>query len=83
MRFENTENPSHPLVIDIAPGKYLWCGCGRSTDAPFCDGSHKGTGLEPIEFTVEQERRVALCDCGMTQVPPFCDSTHQMIDEED
>jgi CDGSH-type Zn-finger protein len=82
MRFENLENYSHPLVIDLAPGTYRWCGCGRSMEAPFCDDSHLGTGLEPLEFTIETPRRVTLCDCGMSQSPPFCDNTHAMIEEE-
>ena len=83
MRFENVENYRHPLVVDMAPGTYQWCSCGRSTEAPFCDGSHKDTGLEPVQFTVDESRRVALCDCGLTQTPPFCDNTHATLEEEE
>jgi len=83
MRFENVENYQHPLVVDLEPGTYMWCSCGRSNEAPFCDGSHEGTGLEPLEFTIEVPRRVALCDCGLTQAPPFCDNTHATLEEEE
>ncbi len=83
MRFENIENYQHPLVIDMEPGTYYWCGCGQSKEAPFCDSSHEGTGICPVEFTIEEPRRVAICDCGMTQTPPFCDNTHAMLEEEE
>jgi CDGSH-type Zn-finger protein len=83
MRFENVENYQHPFVADMEPGTYLWCSCGRSEEAPFCDGSHEEVGLEPVEFTIGESRRVALCDCGLTQAPPFCDNTHATLEEEE
>ena len=37
-----------PFKVDVEAGKaYFWCACGRSKNQPFCDGSHKGTGLTP------------------------------------
>jgi len=39
-----------PAVLSLDPGTYYWCQCGRSRDQPFCDGSHQGTGIEPVEF---------------------------------
>jgi hypothetical protein len=50
-----------PAVISPDPGSYYWCSCGRSRDQPFCDGSHEGTGCEPVEFTVDEKKEVALC----------------------
>jgi len=43
-----------PYGVNIEAGKrYFWCACGRSASQPFCDGSHKGTGLTPVPFTAE------------------------------
>ncbi|MGA0025144.1 MAG: CDGSH iron-sulfur domain-containing protein [Burkholderiales bacterium] len=30
-----------PYVLELAPGDYWWCACGRSQKQPFCDGTHK------------------------------------------
>ena len=68
-----------PAVISLDPGTYHWCQCGRSRDQPFCDGSHQGTGFEPVEFTVTEKKEVALCQCKQTKTPPYCDGTHQTL----
>ena len=42
-----------PSKTDLKAGeKYFWCACGRSSAQPFCDGSHRGTGLTPMAVTV-------------------------------
>ncbi|MCP9475464.1 MAG: CDGSH iron-sulfur domain-containing protein [Nitrospira sp.] len=63
----------------MEPGTYYWCSCGRSRDQPFCDGSHQGTEFEPVEFTVTEQKEVALCQCKRTKTPPYCDGTHQTL----
>ncbi len=68
-----------PAVISLGPGTYYWCSCGRSRDQPFCDGSHQGTGFEPLEFAVDEKKEVALCRCKQTKTPPFCDGTHRTL----
>ncbi|MGE3966811.1 MAG: CDGSH iron-sulfur domain-containing protein, partial [Dongiaceae bacterium] len=37
-----------PYPVELEAGKtYFWCACGRSRKQPFCDGSHKDTGISP------------------------------------
>ena len=36
-----------PIAVKVEAGKtYHWCTCGGSKGQPFCDGAHKGTGLD-------------------------------------
>ncbi|MBN2191816.1 MAG: CDGSH iron-sulfur domain-containing protein [Polyangiaceae bacterium] len=65
-----------PKQLDLEPGTYYWCACGRSQSQPFCDGSHKGTGLAPKAFELKEAKRVFLCQCKRTANPPFCDGSH-------
>jgi len=68
-----------PKVIELEPGTYCWCACGRSKSQPFCDGSHEGTDFEPVAFDIAEKQSVALCQCKHTKNPPFCDGTHDSL----
>ncbi len=68
-----------PYVLELEPGRYAWCSCGRSEKQPFCDGSHKGTSFRPVVFELEERKRVALCGCKHTAKPPYCDGTHKQL----
>ncbi|MCZ7597429.1 MAG: CDGSH iron-sulfur domain-containing protein [Gammaproteobacteria bacterium] len=71
-----------PYVMELAPGTYWWCQCGRSANQPFCDGSHKNTGFSPVKFEVTDTGRFALCGCKHSGNRPFCDGTHNTLDEQ-
>lgn len=68
-----------PYVLDEEPGKKAWCACGHSESQPFCDGSHKGTGMSPIIVTIEESRKVAWCGCKHSKNGAFCDGTHSKL----
>ncbi len=68
-----------PAVLTLEPGTYYWCSCGRSQNQPFCDGSHEGTGFEPVAFEISESKQVALCQCKRTSTPPYCDGSHKNL----
>jgi CDGSH-type Zn-finger protein len=47
----------------VAGQQYLYCGCGLSSDQPFCDGSHEGTPFSPILFTAKNHVISSICLC--------------------
>lgn len=69
-----------PYAATVEAGKeYFWCACGRSATQPFCDGSHRRTGLAPVMFKPEKSGEVWLCGCKATSGKPFCDGTHNRL----
>ena len=69
-----------PFAVELAQGEtYRWCACGRSKNQPFCDGSHQGTGLEPVAFTAEKTGTAYVCGCKQTANRPFCDGAHKAL----
>ncbi|HRX56673.1 MAG TPA: CDGSH iron-sulfur domain-containing protein [Verrucomicrobiales bacterium] len=65
-----------PCAIELAAGDHFWCACGLSSHQPLCDGSHKGSGMGPQKFTLEEGKKVWLCNCKHTKNPPYCDGSH-------
>jgi CDGSH-type Zn-finger protein len=68
-----------PYEVELAPGDYWWCACGRSKKQPFCDSSHKGTEFTPLKFTVTTTGKKSLCGCKASKNKPFCDGTHKTL----
>lgn len=70
-----------PYYKELKAGRtYYWCSCGLSKRQPFCDGTHQGTGFEPVAYTAKVDgEEVLLCGCKRTGTRPFCDGAHNNI----
>ncbi|WP_170607212.1 CDGSH iron-sulfur domain-containing protein [Ruegeria arenilitoris] len=69
-----------PYPIEVTEGKtYFWCACGKSKRQPFCDGSHKGSGIEPVKFSAEASKKVFFCGCKHSANAPLCDGGHSKL----
>ncbi len=66
-----------PFEMELEPGTYWWCACGRSKNQPFCDGSHKGSEFTPQQLEVNEKGKVWLCGCKHTKNRPYCDGSHK------
>jgi len=68
-----------PYVINNEVKNYFWCSCGKSSNQPFCDGSHKGSVFSPLKTSILKEGKNAWCGCKHTNNPPFCDGSHAKL----
>ena len=71
-----------PAKVALTKGEeYYFCTCGRSSNQPFCDGSHAGTEFKPKAFTAAEEGDAYLCLCKHSNNLPFCDGSHKSFDD--
>jgi CDGSH-type Zn-finger protein len=69
-----------PAKLEVQAGRtYWWCRCGRSARQPFCDGWHKGTGLEPLKYDATETNTVWFCCCKQSAHEPLCDGSHRKL----
>ncbi|MEM9604821.1 MAG: glutamate synthase-related protein [Pseudomonadota bacterium] len=72
-----------PAAADLTDGEeYAFCACGKSSNQPFCDGSHAGSGITPMAFTASETGQAYLCQCKHSGNPPYCDGTHKRFGED-
>ena len=72
-----------PKVLELEPGTYAYCTCGRSATQPFCDGGHTGTEFRPRMLEIAEPTRAALCQCKMSREAPYCDGAHRLYTKDD
>ena len=65
---------TNPIKVSLEKETHYWCACGKSKNQPFCDGSHKGTGIVPVAFTPDDEGDTYLCMCKYAKKPPYTNS---------
>lgn len=46
--------------VTLNAGTYYICSCGQSQNLPYCDGSHKGTKLQPLVLQLESAQTVEI-----------------------
>lgn len=69
---------NRPYICNEERGVRYYCRCGRSANQPYCDGSHKGTGIEPMKCELDGPKRIAWCGCRKSGSLPFCDGSHHL-----
>lgn len=70
------------IKLELEPGVYWWCACGRSSNQPWCDGAHKGTEFQPVKVEITQKQRYSLCACKHSATGAFCDHAHRDLPPE-
>jgi CDGSH-type Zn-finger protein len=52
---------------------------GPSEKQPFCDGSHKGSGMAPMRWTAAENGTAWFCTCKQMGKSPMCDGSHKRL----
>ncbi len=68
-----------PYAVELQPGDYYYCTCGKSSTQPFCNGAHKGSEFVPKKVTVTATETKYFCGCRNSNNSPFCDGSHAAL----
>jgi len=72
-----------PVRVEVKKGEEnFFCVCGKSTNQPYCDGSHTGSEYKPLQFTAEETGEAFLCQCKHSNTLPYCDGTHKKFSDD-
>lgn len=73
---------NEPFKIEIKKGEMrALCMCGKSSNGPLCDGTHKeaNTDATPEIYVAEKDETLFVCGCQESGKRPFCDGTHKKL----
>lgn len=75
-----SEWQNQPFAIDVKEGDSKgFCACGQTQNAPFCDGTHKGTEKTPYVEKFTEDKTIYVCGCRQSKNLPFCDGSHKTL----
>jgi CDGSH-type Zn-finger protein len=71
-------NKQSPYSVSVKKDEEVYiCQCGKTLDAPHCDGSHKQTeGIRPLVHIAKKDGEIYVCGCGKSSNMPWCDGSH-------
>lgn len=71
-----SNNKPYAIPVKASQTSYI-CRCGKTGNAPFCDGSHAAVeGVTPLAYTPEADGTAYVCGCGKSANNPMCDGAH-------
>ena len=71
----NAQKASMPVEVE-EDKNYFWCAFGKSAKQPFCDGSHKYTGVSRVKYMAKASKKVFFCVCKQSAKAQLCDGAH-------
>lgn len=67
-----------PYSVSVKKSDEVYiCQCGKTKEAPYCDGNHKqSVDARPLIYTAQKDEQLFVCGCGKSANMPWCDGSH-------
>ena len=50
------------VKVKLEAGIHYVCACGKTSNQPFCDGSHQGTTIQPLVLELDRSKDIEISD---------------------